>query len=402
MNQTLIIHNKRIGPILGGHPWVFSGAIVHIPDGLVSGTVVDLEDERGNFLARGYFNSYSQIAVRVLTRNPEEHIDEEFFEKVLGRALRIRESYVLDSSTNACRLVHSENDGLPGLVVDKYGDYLSLQFHTPGMEAFKEVVVQVLERLMQPKGIYERSDVSVRKAREEEGGEGLLYGDVPDVVEIKEHGLKFLVDIKEGQKTGFFLDQREKRKALQRFVRDKDVVNCFSYSGGFSVYAAAAGAHTVTSVDISASAIELAKENMKLNGFVGDNIRFEVQDVKKYLKEQTHNSIDVLILDPPAFIKSRHKISQGIRGYKNINIDGMRLVQEEGILVTCSCSSHLSYKDFRYLLSEAGTAADKNLQILETHFHDIDHPELVPYTESTYLKTLFLRVMGVASKEHDH
>ncbi len=392
MAVSLSVGQKRVGPILGGHPWVFSGAIRSIPEGLTSGEVIDLRDDDGIFLARGYFNSYSQIAVRILTYHEEEQINEAFFTKKIARALKMRSEYVLSDKTDACRVIHSENDGIPGLVVDKYGDYLSLQFHTPGLEVFKEMIISALVAVVKPLGIYERSDVAVRQARDEGGERLTLYGEVPDRVEIKENGLRFIVDIKEGQKTGFFLDQREKRKALQGFAKGKDVVNCFSYSGGFSVYAAAAGAKSVKSIDVSASAIELAKENMELNGFVGDQYTYEVEDVKKYLKEAEDACVDILILDPPAFIKSRHKIRQGVRGYRNINEEGLRLVREDGILVSCSCSSHLSYQDFRHLLSEAGARSGKQLQILETFFHGMDHPELVPYTESTYLKTLFMRV----------
>jgi 23S rRNA (cytosine1962-C5)-methyltransferase len=253
--------------------------------------------------------------------------------------------------------------------------------------------VDSLVAVFNPKGIYERSDVSVRRIEELEQKSGLLYGDVPDKVKIVENGYKFYVDIKTGQKTGFFLDQRDKRAAIQKYCEGKKVLNCFSYTGGFSVYALSAGAEKVVSVDTSQSALDLAEKNVKLNKLDSDLCEFVCEDVKFYLQNISPGDFDIIILDPPAFIKDRRKKEEGIAGYKKINEMALRSLQPGSILVTCSCSAHLSLPDFRYLLSESAGRAGKTVQIIETHTHGIDHPELVAYTEGEYLKCFILRVV---------
>ncbi len=389
---TLTVKNNRRGPILGRHPWVFSGGLKQIPDKIENGTPVKLIDEAKQFLAQGYFNSYSQIAVRIWSYDPEEIIDEDFFLRRVEKAYKLRQEYLTPSKTDSYRLINSENDWLPGLIVDKYANYLCVQFHTKGIEKYKPDIISALIKIMKPKGIYERSDALYRKTEGAEPQVGPIDGIIPDTVEIKENGHKFLVDIKGGQKTGFFLDQRDKRQALAKYCAGKKVLNCFSYSGGFSVYAALAGAKEVTSVDISASAIELAKANFKLNGINPSKHKFVVADVKQYLREVLPWEYDVVVLDPPAFIKNRHKKKEGISGYRSINEMGLRATKEDGILVSCSCSAHLTLNEFRYVITEAGNRAQRNLQILETHTHGLDHLELIAFQESEYLKCLFLRV----------
>lgn len=387
----LTVKQKRTGPIAGFHPWVFSQALVKIPDGIQSGEPVRLFAEKGEFLALGYFNSYSQIAVRLWGYDSREEVDGEFFTKRIRTAYDLRRKYIEGSATNAYRLINGENDLLPGLVVDKYADYLVVQFHTRGIEFWKEKIIAALENIVGPKGIYERSDVAVRKYDQLDEAQGLLCGVVPDLIAIKENGLQFLVDVKHGQKTGFFLDQRDKRKAFSRYTKDASVLNCFSYTGGFSVYALAGGAKIATSVDTSHSALDLAKENIKLNGFHTDRCQFICDDVKHYLKNCTER-FDALVLDPPAFIKDRRKKKEGVAGYKSINEMALKIVADKGILVTCSCSNHLTLDEFRFLLSEAGGKARKILNILEIYTHGIDHTQLVPFTEGQYLKCFFLRV----------
>ncbi len=387
----LTVKQKRTGPIAGFHPWVFSQALVKIPDGIQSGEPVRLFAEKGEFLALGYFNSYSQIAVRLWGYDSREEVDGEFFTKRIRTAYDLRRKYIEGSATNAYRLINGENDLLPGLVVDKYADYLVVQFHTRGIEFWKEKIIAALENIVGPKGIYERSDVAVRKYDQLDEAQGLLCGAVPDLIAIKENGLQFLVDVKHGQKTGFFLDQRDKRKAFSRYTKDASVLNCFSYTGGFSVYALAGGAKIATSVDTSQSALDLAKENIKLNGFHTDRCQFICDDVKHYLKNCTER-FDALVLDPPAFIKDRRKKKEGVAGYKSINEMALKIVADKGILVTCSCSNHLTLDEFRFLLSEAGGKARKILNILEIYTHGIDHTQLVPFTEGQYLKCFFLRV----------
>jgi len=386
----LTVKKDRSGPVKGFHPWVFSKALASIPEGLTVGEPVGLYDESGSFIASGYFNSYGQISVRLWGRDEDEPVGADFFARRMARAADIRRRYVENPGTNAYRLINGESDFLPGLIVDKYGEYLVVQFHTRGMEHWKEQVVDSLEKTFRPTGIYERSDVSVRNIEMLGAVRGLLRGEIPDIIEIKENGFKFLVDVKEGQKTGFFLDQRDKRLAFVKYAKDRDVLNCFSYTGGFSVYAMAGRARRVVSLDSSRRALELARENIILNGFDPSRCEFVCDDAKKYLKD-TSLRFEAIILDPPAFIKDRRKKHEGLAGYKAVNEMALRSLSSEGILLTCSCSAHLSLNDFRFLLSEAGAKTRRALTFLEVHTHGIDHPQLVPFTEGEYLKCFFLK-----------
>ncbi len=393
---TLIVHRQRIGPVLGRHPWVFSGALKNIPDGLASGTPVKLVNKEGGFLAQGYFNSYSQIAVRLWSWDENETVDEKFFEKKISDAYALRKQLVASKKTDSYRLVHSENDLLPGLIVDKYGEYLVLQFHTTGIEFWKDAIVKALKKVLEPTGIYERSDVRTRGIEGAEKKAGLLFGKVPERIKISENGYKFWVDVMGGQKTGFFLDQRDKRQALAKYAEDKTVLNCFSYSGGFSVYALGAGAKHVVSVDASESALELAVENVKLNKLDVKKCDFVCGDVKQYLfdaNQEEKKKFDVIVLDPPAFVKDRHKVKEGLMGYKKINEMALRILPSNGVLVSASCSAHVTLSDFRYMLSESAGHTRRSLQVLETYTHGIDHPELVSFMEGEYLKCVFARVV---------
>ncbi|HOJ71807.1 MAG TPA: class I SAM-dependent rRNA methyltransferase [Syntrophorhabdaceae bacterium] len=386
---SLTVNQDRIGPIKGFHPWVFSRAIKKIPDGLVSGQPVKLYDEHHVFLAQGYFNSYSQIAIRIWGYDEQEKMDSDFFKKRIDAAYRIRNRYIASPETDAFRLINGESDLLPGLIVDKYGEYLVVQFHTRGIEAWRDKIIESLYEVISPIGIYERSDMPVRETEGLSKANRLLFGEVPDFVEIKENSLKFLVDIRHGQKTGFFLDQRDKRKAFTKYAKDALVLNCFSYTGGFSVYAMAGGAKGTINVDTSADALELARENIRINGFNLDTCRFIRTDAKEYLKS-CEERFDAVVLDPPAFIKDRRKMNEGKIGYKGLNELAMGHINGGGILLTCSCSAHLGLEDFRYILSEAAGRAHRSFKILETYTHGIDHPQLVPFTEGSYLKCLIL------------
>lgn len=392
--QKLTVLTKRVGPIRGRHPWVFSGALKNIPDGIKSGMPIKLYDEGDFFLAQGYFSSYAQIAVRLWSWNEKDEIDEDFFVKKIQDACELRQDLVADKKTNSYRVVNSENDLLPGLIVDKYDDYLSAQFHNLGIAFWKKEIVSALNKVLKPKGIYERSDVGNRE-KEGGAGTGVLSGKVPEKVEILENGYKFFVDIINGQKTGFFLDQRDKRLALAKYADGKSVVNCFSYSGGFSIYALGAGAKHVVSVDSSEGALELAQENVKLNKLDLKKCEFICGDVKQYLSEQqqARAKFDVIILDPPAFVKDRHKVKEGLQGYRKINEAALHLLSADGVLVSASCSAHVTLSDFRYMLSESAGRARQSLQVLETFTHGIDHPELVAFTEGEYLKCVFARVI---------
>ncbi len=395
---TLEIKKNRKGPVLGFHPWVFSKAIKDIPEGMPAGEPVRLVDPEGKYLASGYFNSYSQIAVRIWGYRDGEPVDMGFFRQRFERAAALRERYAVTDDTNAYRLVNGEGDLIPGLIVDRYADWLVVQFHTQGIERWKNEITTALLEAFGPIGIQERSD-SARRGRGE-GGSGALHGDVPGQVEIREHGLRYLVDLKEGQKTGFFLDQRDKRLALRRYARGERVLNAYSYSGGFSVAALAAGADHVVSVDSSASALALARENVSLNGFKEDQCGFVKSDVKQYLRHYRAEPFGVIVLDPPAFIKDRRKKSEGLRGYRSVNEAALGVLARGGILMSCSCSAHLSMEEFRYMLSEAGGGAGRRLQVLETFGHGTDHPVGVAFTEGEYLKCVVMRA-GKGRSEHE-
>ena len=382
---TLNVKKKRVGPVKGCHPWVFSQAFVSIPDGIRSGEPVELKSEEGGFLALGYFSSYSQIAVRLWGYEESEKVDEDFFIRRIKKAYALRKRYVEKPGTNAYRLINGESDLLPGLIVDKYAGYLVVQFHTRGIEHWKKEIVAGLEKIIEPQGIYERSDVSVRSIEKLEDRSGLIAGNVPPLITIEENGFSFLVDVQRGQKTGFYLDQRDKRLAFMKYTQGQATLNCFSYTGGFTVYSLAGGASRVVSVDTSASALELAQENIKMNGLDIGRCTFICDDVKKYLRDNTE-TFDTIVLDPPAFIKDRRKKHEGITGYKTINERALKALSRNGVLVTSSCSTHLSLEDFRYLLSEVGGKLGRPLSILETYTHGIDHPRLLPFTEGDYLK----------------
>ena len=386
----LTVRNDRSGPVRGFHPWVFSKAFVSIPEGIMPGEPVTLYDQSDNFLASGYFSSYGQISVRLWGQDENEKAGMDFFALRIARARDIRLHYVENETTNAYRLINGESDLLPGLIADKYGDYLVVQFHTRGIERWKDDIIEAFEKTLHPLGIYERSDIAQRHFDSLSPIKGLLRGEVPDIVAIKENGLRFLVDVKEGQKTGFFLDQRDKRSAFKKYACNKNVLNCFCYTGGFSVYALAGGARTVTSVDSSMRALDLARENIALNGFDPSACEFICEDVKKYLRGPGKD-FEAIILDPPAFIKDRRKKNEGLAGYKSINEMALRHLLPGGVLLTCSCSAHLSLNDFRYLLSEVGAKAHRAMTILEEYTHGIDHPQLVPFTEGEYLKAIFIR-----------
>lgn len=387
---TLKIKQRKSGPLINRHPWVFSQALESILDNLKPGTPVKLINEKGSFLASGYFNSYSQIAVRIWGYDEHEEIDKNFFARRIKRAYDVRRKYVERPGTDSYRVINGENDFLPGLIVDKYSNYLVIQCHTRGIEYWKDNIIKALIEIIKPEGIYERSDIPSRKIENLRNQSGLLYGNIPDLITIKENWFMFLVDVKKGQKTGFYLDQRDKRQALLKYVKDTSVLNCFSYAGAFSVYALSGGAQRVTGIDTSSSALELAKENIKLNNLNVNKCEFICDDVKKYLKNVPEKRFNLIILDPPAFIKDRRKKKEGLIGYKSINEMALRTLPENGILVTCSCSAHLSLQDFRYLLVEVGGRVKKSLRFLETYTHGIDHIELAPFLEGEYLKCFFV------------
>ena len=388
---TLFVRGGRETPVIGFHPWVFSGALEKIPEGLASGEPVTLATAGGDFLAQGYFSSYSQITVRIWSWDKNEKVDQGFFVRRVENALALRQS-LFGPETDAYRLVNGESDLLPGLVVDRYAGVLVVQFHTQGILAHREAILAALNQVVKPDGIWERSESGSRKVEGLAARTGLVSGTVPGRVTIRENGLTFFVDVAGGQKTGFFLDQRENRLSTMRFVPGRRVLNAFSYTGAFGVYALAGGAAHVVNVDSSAPALAMARENAEANGFSEDRCSFVDSDVKKYLAGKP-GAFDLIVLDPPAFIKDRKKKRDGLQGYRRVNEDALSLLSPGGILVTCSCSAHLSEPDFRHVVMEAAARARRPLQLLKSATHAPDHLELLPYTEGSYLKALFLRAL---------
>lgn len=388
----LILKPEKEKPMRGRHPWIYSGAIDRIDEDYKSGDLVRVYSARKEFLGTGYLNPRSQIAVRMLSFVDEE-IDRDFFARRLDGALELRRCF-LPENTNACRLVHSEGDFLPGLIVDRYGEHLVVQFQTAGIEKWRDTILELLSEKVKVRGIYEKDD---SEAREWEGLEkrvGLLRGEEPpDYVEIEEYGVKFMVDIHAGQKTGFFLDQRENRKLVGGLSKDKRVLNCFAYTGGFSVYAALGGARRVVSVETSERALNTARENFKLNGMTeaGDTHEFVRADAFEYLRE-TNESFDLAILDPPAFAKSKDHVMQASRAYKDINLWALKRLAPSGLLYTASCSSYIDPGLFQKIIFAAAKDARREVRILHKTSHAFDHPINIYHPEGEYLKGLLCGV----------
>jgi len=394
------LRRGREKPVLNRHPWIFSGAIKHIEGEVADGDVVTVADFQGRFLARGYLNRRSQITVRLLTWDEGEVIGGDFWRRRLERAFASRRALAEDPSTKArlstaYRLVNAESDLLPGLIVDRYGDYLVVQFLTLGIERWKAELVGLMDDLLKPRGIYERSEVEVRKKEGLAQVTGLLHGkEPPDLVEITENGHRFLVDIKKGHKTGFYLDQRENRQRLTRYCRGKEVLNCFAYTGAFAVYAAAAGAGRITNVESSAEALELARRNVALNGFADRDDEYVEGDVFQVLRayRDQGRTFDLIILDPPKFAYSQHQVESACRGYKDINLLAMHIIAPGGILFTFSCSGRVNPDLFQKVLFGASVDAGRDVQIIEKLSQAPDHPILLTFPESEYLKGLVCRV----------
>lgn len=391
----VLLKRGREKPVLNRHPWIFSGAIKRIEGQYENGDVVEVADYRGRFLARGYLNRHSQITVRLLTWDEDEPVEENFWRGRLERAIASRQALAEDPRTNAYRLVNAEADLLPGLILDRYGDYLVAQFLTLGIERWKADLVSLMADLLEPRGIYERSDVEVREKEGLAQVTGLLYGEEPpDLIEITENGYRFLVDVKRGQKTGFYLDQRDNRQKLTRYCHGKEVLNCFAYTGAFAVYAAAAGAGRITNVESSSEALELAQRNMALNGFADRDDEYVEGDVFQVLREyrEQGRTFDLIILDPPKFAYSQDQVEAACRGYKDINLLAMQLIAPGGILFTFSCSGLVSPDLFQKVLFAASVDAGRDVQILEKLSQSSDHPILLTFPESEYLKGFVCRV----------
>ncbi len=374
------------------HPWVFRSDIHHTEGHCNPGDVVSIYSDKGRFLAKAFYNPNSQIALRILTWQDEE-IDRAFIFRRVHDAVEYRRSF---ADLHSCRLIFAESDRLPALIADVFGSTVVIQCMSLGMERFKQDVIDAIVEEIHPDGIWERDDIPVRKLEGMEMKTGLLYGNVPDRVEMTENGIRFLVDVKEGQKTGFFLDQKENRAAIAPFVKDKKVLDCFTHTGSFALHAAHYGAADVTGVDISDYACEFATENARLNGF-GDNVRFVTANAFDLLSEQSKSGqkYDVIILDPPAFTKTRSAVESALRGYKEINLRAMKMVVPGGYLVSCSCSQHVTPDLFKKMIQDAAYDARVSLRQVEFRSQGKDHPILPAAPETEYLKCGIYQVFPV-------
>jgi 23S rRNA (cytosine1962-C5)-methyltransferase len=383
--RTLTLKKKEERRVQRGHPWVFSNELHDIPADAVPGEIVEVRDASGGFVGRGYVNPRSLIAVRLLTRQRED-IDVQFFIRKISGARDLRAVLGFGDSFRA---VFSEGDGLPGLIVDKYTDTLVVQALTAGIERMLDLVIDALREVFHPAVIVLRNDVASRELEGLSQEKRVVLGETGGVVTIEESGLRYAVDVLEGQKTGFFFDQRENRLALRDLVRGRRTLDCFCYVGAWALSAAKFGAGPVIGIDASEKAVAMAQANAALNGLSAE---FLVGDVFEKLRdfEKRKERFGCVILDPPAFVKSRAKVREALKGYKEINLRGMRLLEPGGVLVTCSCSHHIDQDLFREMLVDAAFSAGRQARLLEMRTQARDHPMLLAAKETQYLKCAIL------------
>jgi 23S rRNA (cytosine1962-C5)-methyltransferase len=387
----IILKRGKEKPVLRGHPWVFSGAVATVEEQVSPGEVGEVYSQAGQFLGRGHINPRSQIIVRLLTQKKEE-LGESFFRERISRAVVLRKDWSR-GKTNAYRVINGEGDFLPGLIADRYGETLVLQCLTAGMDRLKEMSINLLVKELRPQSIYERSDVMTRNEEGLAEQSGLLYGkDVPDWVEIEEHGCRFRVNVRKGQKTGFYLDQRENRFSLRELSKGKKILDCFSYTGAFSIHAGSGGAREVTLIDSSEEALAIAEEHFKLNRLekvLHRLIRGDVFEIMRGLEP----GYDIVILDPPPFAKKKGHLPGASRGYKDLNLWAFRLLNKGGLLFTFSCSHHMSWDLFQKIVFSAALDSGKSVQLIGRMGHPWDHPINICHPEGEYLKGLICRVL---------
>lgn len=388
MGYTIFLKKNEEKRLLAGHSWVFANEVARIEGKDKNGALVTVCSFDGRFVGKGYINHASKILTRIFIRNQETDEGDFYY----NRILECWEQRKALGYENCCRVVFGEADNLPALIVDKYADVLVIQCLSLGIHQRKKIIVDALVRIFNPKGIYERSDVSVRAKEGLPLEKGILYGEVPDAVIIEENGLKMSVDIKNGQKTGYFLDQKENRFTLRRYAKNGTVLDCFCNSGGFSLNAALT-AKEVTAVDVSELALTNVRTNAELNGLT--NIHTVQADVFELLRQEKSagKKYDVVVLDPPAFCKSANEVKDAYRGYKDINILGMKLVKSGGYLATCSCSHYMTFPLFEKMLGDAAKESGRRVRVIEMKTQAPDHPALLNEDETQYLKFFVLQVL---------
>lgn len=389
--MTTVILKRKISPrVANGHPWIFNNEVAEVEGPVTGGEVVEVLNYEKKFIGRGYINPKSQILVRLLTRDRKEEVNEAFFLHRIRSCWEYRQRI---GYTENCRLVFGEADQLPQLIIDKFNDYFVIQTLALGMDAWKPAIVQALETIFHPKGIYERNDVPVRELEGLPQQKGFLSAEFDTKITINENGLKFAVDIENGQKTGYFLDQQDNRRAIRHIVKDAEVLGAFTYTGTFEVHAAAYGARSVLGLDISGTAVDQANANAALNG-LQDRCRFEAANAFDVLKQwgKEGRKYDVVMLDPPAFTKSRETIEKAITGYKEINLRGMKLIKPGGFLVTSSCTSLVDADLFLRTIAMAAKDARRQIRQVCFQAQSPDHPIVWGIENTQYLKFLVAQI----------
>lgn len=392
----VILKKGKEKAALQRHPWIFSGAIDKVKGAPENGEIVKVFGADKSFLAYGYYNSQSRVAVRLLEWDEETAIDKDWYQQKLRNAIASRAHVLNNEDTNTCRLVFSEADYLPGLIVDKYADFLSLQILSAGIENVKADIIDILRAELNPTGIFDKSDANARTHENLEVSQGLLWGEnPPEFIEVKENGMRYHINIADGQKSGFYCDQRDNREILAAYTKDKEVLDCFCYSGGFTLNSLKHGAKHVTSVDSSALAIETLKHNLGLNGFTEDQQTSIQSDVNKQLRafKEEGRTFDVIILDPPKYAPSRSALDRAARAYKDLNRLGMLLLNPGGILATYSCSGAVDLETFKQITAWAALDAGKEVQVIKQFHQPEDHPVRISFPEGEYLKGLLVRVL---------
>jgi 23S rRNA (cytosine1962-C5)-methyltransferase len=391
----ITLNSGREGSLLRRHPWIFSGAIKNAEGNPVDGQTVEVFTSDSQWLARGSYSSKSQIRVRILSFNLDEHVDQELVKNRVARSIALRKDIYGIAENDAFRLIFGESDGLPGVIADRYGDFLVCQFLSAGAEYWKDEIVLQLQAQWPCKGIFERSDSDSRQKEGYQDSIKTLAGEAPPhLIQVKEGTLRFLVDVYKGHKTGFYLDQRPNRSLLMKYAENKEVLNAFSYTGGFGIAGSLGKASHITNVDTSKEILELAGQNFRLNGADMDNIEFIQEDVFNLLRtfRDSRRQFDLIVLDPPKFVASASQLSGGTRGYKDINLLAFKLLRPGGILVTFSCSGYVKPDLFQKIVADAAVDAGREVSVLEYLSQGPDHPVALNFPEGLYLKGMVCRV----------
>jgi len=392
---NIVLKKGREKSVKRFHPWIFSGAIHTIDGTPAPGESVGILDAAGQCLGHGSYSPHSQIRVRALSFDPDQDITAELITQRIERSIGGRKHIILGNGPAACRLINAESDGLPGLVVDCYDTFLVIQILAMGMEWWRETIIAALQNLLPDSSIYERSDSEVRRKEGLDLRAGHIFGDEPpELVTIREDAAAYYVNIKTGHKTGFYLDQRTNRTRVAKYANHAEMLNCFSYTGGFGIMSLVWGAETVTNIDASAQALEIASKNAELNDIAPERVNQVQGDVFKLLRayRKEGRQFDIVVLDPPKFAESKAQVNKACRGYKDINLTALKLIRPGGMLFTFSCSGNIDADLFQKVVAGAAIDAKRDVQIVEHLFQSPDHPTNIFFPEGTYLKGLGLRV----------